>query len=142
VSGYLSPLGAPFRALWHALRQIAALDRTQVRSLVTVGFLAGMVSLSAENWFITFYLDRIIESPLIKEAAQDKFIAFLADRMRNTSILQGLIALVLGAVILNADRMSVKAAGFEAAIGSSGGAPGERAAGRAVSDSPSPGGFV
>lgn len=117
VKRLFAVLSAPFKALWAALTQIASLDRRQVRSLVTVGFLAGMVSLSAENWAITFYLDQIITNPAIAEAAQDQFIGFLADRMRNTSILQGVITVVLGAVILNADRMSVKAPGFEANIG-------------------------
>lgn len=123
VARFFSILSAPFRAFWSALSSIASLDRKQVRSLVTVGFLLGMVSLSAENWSITFYLERVISNPAIADEAQSEFIAFLADRMRNTSILQGLIAVVLGCVILNADRMSVKAAGIEASIGGRDSAP-------------------
>lgn len=105
-------LGTPFRA-------IVAMDGVMVRSLVTVGFLAGMIALSAENWAITFYLDREIMQAGAYDEAQRAFMSFLTERMRNTSMLQGLITLVLGAVVLNADRLRFKAGSVEASIGKS-----------------------
>jgi len=110
-------IAAPFRLAWQALTQVASLDRRQVRSLVTVGFLSGMVSLSAENWFITWVAEDAAARISDDRNGAKYLFEFLTERMRNTSILQGVITLVLGAVILNADRMSVKGAGFEASIG-------------------------
>ena len=95
-------LGTPFRA-------IVTLNRQQVRSLVTVGFLAGMISLSAENWALTFYIDNAVFRENVINEEFTMFVGFLADRMRNTSVLQGIITLTLGAVVLNADRVSLQA---------------------------------
>lgn len=117
IKRFFSILGAPFRAIWGALNSIASLDRRQVRSLVTVGFLAGMVSLSAENWAITFVADEAASRISENRVGGNHLFEFITERMRWTSALQGLITVVLGAVILNADRMSVKGAGFEASIG-------------------------
>lgn len=110
-------LTAPFRALWGVLTKIASLDRKQVRSLVTVGFLLGMMSLSAENWMTTWYLNDVLQNNGITAEKQRLFFGFLSERMRYTSILQGVVALALTCVILNADRMSFKAGGVEASVG-------------------------
>lgn len=118
ASRVLHFLGLPFRLLWGALTSIADLTRQQIRSLVTVAFLAGMISLSGENWAITFAADhaslRMVENP---ESAL-ALLGFLTERMRYISGLQAWLALILGAVILNADYLRFKHGDTEAEIGS------------------------
>lgn len=129
----MNKLGEYNRRFWHFLatpfRAIVNLTARQVRSLVTVGFLCGMISLSFENWMITFYLDGIILDEAIGGADLQAFVGFLSDRMRNTSILQGLITITLGAVVLNADRVRLKAGAVEASIGGSDGKSSDVSAG-------------
>jgi len=114
---WLAPFAQPFVTIWTGLTQIANLSGRQVRSLVTVGFLAGMISLSVENWGLTFYFNGVVKSVDITPEKQVLFVEFLSERLRYTSVLQGLITVVLGAVVLNADRLRFKAGGVEGEIG-------------------------
>ena len=110
-------LGAPFRLMWAALTGVANLSAAQIRSLVTVGFLAGMISLSGENWGLTFAADHA--SHRFAEDAEGARAVFdlILERVRFTSALQFWLALILGAVILNADYVRLKLGQFEAGAG-------------------------
>lgn len=113
-------LGLPFQLLWGALTSIANLTRPQIRSLVTVAFLAGMISLSGENWAITFAADHASHRFAADGEGAAALLGFLTERMRYISGLQAWLALILGAVILNADYVRLKLGDNEASLGSKG----------------------
>lgn len=121
ASKLLHLLGLPFRLLWGALTSVADLTRQQIRSLVTVAFLAGMISLSGENWAITFAADQATDRMAADARSASAFLGFLTERMRYISGLQAWLALILGAVILNADYLRFKHGDTEAELGSNGG---------------------
>lgn len=110
-------LGAPFRLLWSALTSIANLSPGQIRSLVTVAFLGGMISLSGENWAITFAADHASHRMTVDAEGARSLIGFLTERMRYISGLQAWLAVILAAVILNADYVRLKLGEHEASIG-------------------------
>jgi hypothetical protein len=120
ASKVLHLLGLPFRLLWNALTSIANLTRPQIRSLVTVAFLAGMISLSGENWAITFAADHASHRFAEDGEGAAALLGFLTERMRYISGLQAWLALILGAVILNADYVRLKLGDNEASLGSKG----------------------
>lgn len=121
ASRLLYLLGLPFRLLWGALTSIANLTAAQVRSLVTVAFLAGMVSLSGENWALTFAADHASHRFIDEPAGSQALFGFLLERMRYISGLQFWLALILGAVVLGADYVRLKLGEHEASIGKGGG---------------------
>ena len=112
--------GLPIRLLWAGLTSIANLTRPQIRSLVTVAFLAGMISLSGENWAITFLADKASHRLAEDGEGAAALLAFLTERMRYISGLQAWLALILGAVILNADHLRFKHGAIEASMGRKG----------------------
>ncbi len=120
VSRVLHAIGAPFRLIWGALTSVANLSRQQIRSLVTVAFLAGMMSLSGENWAITFAADSASHRFTQDGEGAAALLGFLTERMRYISGLQAWLALILGAVILNADYLRFKHGDTEAEMGSKG----------------------
>lgn len=117
ASKALHVLGLPFRLLWEALTSVANLSRQQIRSLVTVAFLAGMISLSGENWAITFTADHASHRMAKDAEGAAALLGFLTERMRYISGLQAWLALILGAVILNADYVRLKMGDTEASLG-------------------------
>jgi hypothetical protein len=120
ASRLLYLFGLPFRLLWGALTSIANLTRPQIRSLVTVAFLAGMMSLSGENWAITSAADNASQRFAQDGEGATALLGFLTERMRYISGLQAWLALILGAVILNADYLRFKHGDTEAELGSKG----------------------
>lgn len=116
----LQVFGAPFRLIWIALTSIANLSRQQIRSLVTVAFLAGMISLSGENWAITLAADHASHRFAEDGVGAAALLNFLTERMRYISGLQAWLALALTAVILNADYVRLKIGDNEAGIGRGG----------------------
>lgn len=110
----LYALGAPFRAFWWALTRISSLSPQQIKSLVTVGFLAGMISLSLENWGITFLAE---DTAAEHGEGVELLFDFLMERMRYISALQAWLALILGAVIIGADYVRIKIGDNEAGVG-------------------------
>jgi len=117
ASRALHVLGLPFRLLWSALTSIANLSPSQIRSLVTVAFLAGMISLSGENWAITFAADHASHRFAEDAEGARTLLQFLTERMRYISGLQAWLALILGAVILGADYVRLKMGNYEAGLG-------------------------
>jgi hypothetical protein len=113
---FLNVLNLPFKLLWAALTSVANLTRQQIRSLVTVSFLAGMMSLSAENWVITHTAERAAAG-IANGTKVATLFEFLTDRMRFTSALQFWLALILGAVVIGADYMRFKFGDTEATLG-------------------------
>lgn len=117
ISRLWATLTTPFRVIWRSLSQISNLSSKQVRSLTSVAFLAGMISLSAENWGITFVAGKAAAAG---GEGMEHLFGFLLERMRYISILQGWLALILGAVIIGADVVRVKIGSNEASLGGKG----------------------
>jgi hypothetical protein len=90
-------LGMPFRA-------IVALDFRQVRSLFAIAMLAGIISLSVENWMLVGLAHHSIE----RGETVGAWLALLIERTRYNSGLQAWFSIILGLVVFGAEYLRAK----------------------------------
>ena len=90
-------LGTPFRA-------IVALSFVQVRSLFSIAMLAGIISLSVENWAYMALAHHAVEEGEVLKA----WLGLLVERTRYNSGLQAWFAFIMGLVVFGAELVRVR----------------------------------
>lgn len=99
-------LGTPFRA-------IVTLTFQQIRSLFSIAMLAGIISLSIENWALIAIAHHAVEA---KEVSGE-FFGLLVERTRYNSGLQGFFAFIMGLIVFGAEYFHLKWGDKEAKAG-------------------------
>jgi hypothetical protein len=90
-------IGTPFRA-------IVSLTQAQVRSLFGIAMLAGIISLSVENWVVVGLAHHAVEGGDVLRV----WFEMLLERTRYNSALQGFFAFIMGMVVFGADFFRAK----------------------------------
>jgi hypothetical protein len=118
-------LGTPFRACAASFRFLVDLSPQQMKSVLTLAMIGGMISLSAQNVWYTF----IAKEALHHGEQYLPFFGLIHQQIEFNSYLIGWFALIMGLIVFGADYFRAKWGDKDLGFGK--GAP---AAARAVAD--------
>lgn len=112
VNAFFRWLGYPFRVLANVFRLLVNLTSQQIKALFSLAMLGGMISLSAQNAFLTYVAKQAVE----QGDTFRTYFALIQEQMRFNSGLIAWFALIMGLIVFGADffraRIGDKELGF------------------------------
>ena len=103
-SGLLRWLGTPFRAISNSFQFLVDLTQQQLKSVLTLAMIGGMVALTGVNIWYTYRAEAAIN----KGHEYHNFFELLQEQLRFNSGLIGWFALIMGLIVFGADYFRAK----------------------------------
>lgn len=108
-------LGYPFRACGAACRFLIDLTPGQMKSLLTLAMIGGIVAISGQNVWYLFMAKAALHAHGHKE-----FFDLVTEQMKFNSYLQAWFAFIMGMIVFGADYVRAKFLGHELGLGRGG----------------------
>lgn len=106
-------IGTPFRAISASFRFLVDLTQQQLKSVLTLAMIGGMVALTGVNVWYSYRA----EATVAKGAEYHSFFALLQEQLRFNSGLIGWFALIMGLIVFGADYFQAKWGDKELGLG-------------------------
>lgn len=111
--GFVHWLGTPFRALSASFQFLVDLTQQQLKSVLTLAMIGGMIALTGVNVWYTYRA----EAAVTKGHEYHNFFLLLQEQLRFNSGLIGWFALIMGLIVFGADYFKAKWGDKEAGFG-------------------------